>query len=186
MSWVRVHRACAIALVVPLVVWSITGLLFHLKPGWSRAYDQLDVARAPQLELVDTALGPLWRTRDALIDTTGRVRSPLSIDDAKTLALDAISRSRHRTAYGELRGATIVGDAVRVELDGATVEINRTDARISQRGADTDRIDWLYRVHYLQWTGNATIDRALAVLGLALIWLVFVPGIVLFVRRRSR
>jgi len=54
---------------------------------------------------------------------------------------------------------------------------------MSQRGHDTDRIDWLYRIHYLQWTGNKTIDRAFAMFGLALIWAVVIPGLVLFIRR---
>ena len=45
MSWSRVHRWLAVVLVVPLVIWSITGVLFHLKPGWSRAYDMLSAER---------------------------------------------------------------------------------------------------------------------------------------------
>ena len=56
----------------------------------------------------------------------------------------------------------------------------------TQHGADTARIEWLYRIHYLQWTGNRTVDRVLAVLGLALIWAALIPGLVLFVRRVRR
>ena len=194
-------------LVGPLVVWSITGLLFHLKPGWARAYDMLDAERADplphlglasldaqpiqHLEVFGTVLGPLARVTTAktteLYDAaTGRKRSPLSADDARALAIDAISRSPHRADYGEPTGVTLTDDTARVALSGgAIVEVGRGDARLSQRGADTDRIDWLYRIHYLQWTGNKTIDRiVLAVLGLALIWAVLVPGLVLFVRGR--
>src|ERR1041385_3604320 len=107
MSWSRVHRYLALVLVVPLIVWSVTGLLFHLKPGWSRAYDMLDAERplkssqvvplsafaamfpegVQRLELFGTALGPLYRVTTekgtALIDAaTGERRSPLSEADA--------------------------------------------------------------------------------------------------------
>ena len=54
MSWTRVHRWLAIVLVVPLVVWSVSGLLFHLKPGWGRAYDMLDAER-PALSTTSVA-----------------------------------------------------------------------------------------------------------------------------------
>lgn len=204
MSWRGVHRWLAIVLVAPLIVWSITGLLFHLKPGWGRAYDMLDVERSGpplhaeqlgglppfhKLEVFDTALGLIAReTTDAgmqLIDDTGKLRSPLSVADATTLVADAIARSPHHDAYGPLGEASTTADTVRFQTAHAVVEIGRTDARISQRGADTDRIDWLYRIHYLQWTGNTTIDRILAVVGLALIWAVLIPGIVLFVRRTN-
>ncbi len=210
MSWAKAHRWLAILLVVLLAVWSVTGLLFHLKPGWSRAYDMLSPERggplhpgklaAPSvvgddvtsLELIDTALGPLYRVSTAaggaLYDAqTGARRSPLPLADAKALALDAISRSRHASDYGQLETADVRGDSAVIAFSGgATVEVGLSDARMSQRGGDTDRIDWLYRIHYLQWTGNKTIDRAFAIFGLALIWAVVIPGLVLFVRRLRR
>ncbi len=205
MTWAKAHRWLAVLLVVLLAVWSVTGLLFHLKPGWDRAYDMLSAERggplhparlvAPAtagdditgLELIDTALGPLYRVTNAggsfLVDaTTGTRRSPLAEADARTLALDAVSRSKH--PYGGVGSVTMRDDAVVLVFSGgATVEVSRADARMSQRAHDTDRIDWLYRIHYLQWTGNKTIDRAFAVFGLALIWAVVIPGLVLFVRR---
>jgi hypothetical protein len=210
MSWAKVHRWLAIFLVVLLVVWSVTGLLFHLKPGWARAYDMLSAERrgplrpgslvAPSvvgdevtsLALIDTALGPLYRVTSAagpaLYDAkTGARRSPLSLADAKLLAADAISRSAHASDYGEIATAEVRGDTAVLELSGgATVEVGLSDARMSQRGGDTDRIDWLYRIHYLQWTGNQAVDKVLAIGGLALIWAVVIPGLVLFVRRLRR
>lgn len=191
-------------LVIPLVLWSVTGLLFHLKPGWSRAYDLLDPERPAQVhldklvlpdgathvEVFATAIGPLARVTtpagDELYDAdTGTKRSPLPIDAAKALAVDAISRSHHASAYGAATRVTSTATTVVLELaDGPVVEVGRNDGRLSQRGPDTDRIDWLYRIHYLQLTGNKTFDKLLALAGLALIWLVLVPGVVLFVRRR--
>ncbi|MBV8759805.1 MAG: PepSY domain-containing protein [Deltaproteobacteria bacterium] len=207
----RLHRWLAIVLVVPLVVWTVTGLLFHLKPGWSRAYDQLSAERplapplptatsdalaaaaaAPieRLELFGTALGPLYRitTHDKtlLLDTALHARSPLSADDARTLALDAVAHSAHAADYGAPAATDVAPDTVRITFAHAEVDVDRATASISQHGRDTARIDWLYRLHYLSWTGNRTFDRILAVLGLALVWIVMIPGIVLFVRRANR
>jgi hypothetical protein len=202
--WRRIHRWLAIILVIPLVLWSITGLLFHLKPGWSRAYDMLDAERPAELhldklaslppathvEVFATAIGPLARITtskgDELYDAdTGTKRSPLTVEAAQALAVDAIAHSHFASAYGAPIHVTSSETTVTIELaEGPTVEVGRNDARISQRGQDTDRIDWLYRIHYLQWTGNKSLDKVLAVVGLVLIWLVLIPGVVLFVRRR--
>jgi uncharacterized iron-regulated membrane protein len=208
MSWSRVHRWLAVVLVVPLVIWSITGLLFHLKPGWSRAYDMLSIDRpldtlpastpealaaaaggpAQRLELFGTALGPLYRVTTAtgtvLLDAQLHRRSPLSDADARALAADAVAHSAHRDAYGAIGATRVDPGTVHVAFAHATVDLDRATGTVSQRGRDTDRIDWLYRLHYLSWTGNRTLDKLLAIVGLALIWLVMIPGIVLFVRRR--
>ncbi len=209
MSWARVHRWLAVGLAVPLIVWSITGLVFHLKPGWGRAYDLLSIERgevdlsavvAPatlgtgkldRLELVPTVLGPLYRVTTSagteLYDAaTGKPRSPLTADDARALAADAVAHSPHRAGYGDVLGADTADDAITVRFEHAAVTVGRRDAAISQRGGDTDRIDWLYRIHYLQWTGNRVVDRVLALVGLVLIWAAMIPGLVLFVRRLLR
>jgi uncharacterized iron-regulated membrane protein len=213
-SWAAVHRWLAIALVALLVVWSVTGVLFHLKPGWDRAYDQLAVERPGPLKLAaivpsssieaalegaaiarvtlfDSQIGPLYRVSTAagteLVDaTTGKKRSPLTVPEAESLIADAVSRSPHRAAYGSPTATHTDERTVKVDFKDATVTLGRSDARISQHAESTGRIDWLYRIHYLQWTGNKTIDRAFAVLGLALIWAVMIPGILLFVRRFRR
>ena len=178
MSWAAVHRWCAIVLVALLVVWSVSGLLFHLKPGWDRAYDMLSVDRA-KTETLETAIGPLTRSK-------GKLAAPLSVGDAEKLARDALDRSAYRAAYGEVRRVTSDDASVTLECEHARVRIDRGSARVSQRGADTERIDWLYRLHYLQWTGNATLDKVLAFAGLLLIWIVMIPGVVLFMRRIVR
>jgi hypothetical protein len=37
---------------------------------------------------------------------------------------------------------------------------------LQQRGKDTDRIDLLYKIHYLQWTGVKSVDRVVGFVGL--------------------
>lgn len=201
--WPRLHRWAALILVAPLVVWSITGLLFHLKPGWKRAYDMVSIERPladqnvaavqslprfKKLELFGTALGPMYRLDgSSLIDAqTLRPRSPLSIEDAKTLAQDAVAQSSQHAGYGALIDAKSDESTVHVQFESAMVDVDRASGSLYQHGADTARIDWLYRIHYLKWTNIPSVDRVVAVIGLALIWVAMAAGIVLFVRRFRR
>jgi uncharacterized iron-regulated membrane protein len=200
----KIHRWSAIVLVAMLVVWSITGLLFHLKPGWDRAYDQLSVKRdepidvssivpvsslpkSNSIELFSTAIGPMYRVTTnegaSMIDaTTGKPRA-FTPDEVIKLVDDGVSRSRFANRYGA--HLSIANNAVRYAGD-QVVSFDPSTMRLWQEGRDTKRIDWLYRIHYLQWTGNELLDKILAIGGLALIWVVMVPGIVLFVRRLRR
>jgi hypothetical protein len=208
---VRAHRWLGVVLIAPLAIWTVTGLLFGLKPGWRRAYELLAVERpgeaidaatlvvAPgslgrveRLELFSTALGPVYRvTRDgavSLVDgRTGQALSPLDAARARALAEDAVARSPHRAAYGGVSD-TIVGDREVVVrfAGGPEVTVDRDGGRLAQRGRDTARIDWLYRLHYLQWTGVAVVDRALPVVAIVAVWLLSGMGVWLLLRRRLR
>jgi hypothetical protein len=207
--WARLHRWLAVVLVAPLVVWTMTGLLFHLKPGWAAAYEQLTVERAEplalaavvapaslggapsSLELFATTLGPLYRVTDAtgtrLVDARTGAPRIIDADAARALALDAIARSPRRAAYGEVASIDLTADAATVRFTGgATVTVDRATARLARGGDDTDRIDWLYRLHYLQWTGRPTVDRAVAVAGIGLSWAAMIAGLGLLVRRRRQ
>jgi hypothetical protein len=208
MFWPRLHRWLAIILLFPLVAWSGTGLLFHVKPGWARAYDMLSAERPlatagvasietvaatfstpiERVELFGTALGPMYRITThggvELVDAAGaRRRSPLTADDARELAADAVAHSRQRELYGAIGNATVEGNTVHVGFAHATVDVDRASGKLTQRGTDTDRIDWLYRIHYLQWSGNPDVDRVIPVVGLGLIWIVAFAGLVLFFKR---
>ena len=54
-----------------------------------------------------------------------------------------------------------------VTTTGVRVGFDWQRLMLSQEGHDTRRIDRLYRIHYLQWTGVPAIDRPFALLGLA-------------------
>jgi hypothetical protein len=80
---------------------------------------------------------------------------------------------------------TSVDGLVATTETGVRVTLDWNRMTLSQRGVDTDRIDWYYRVHYLQWTGVAAVDRVIGGLGLVLIvtlstlgvWIVLRPSI---------
>jgi len=194
-------------LAAPFLVWTATGLLFHIKPGWAEAYETLSIERrdralpehpappafpgATRLELFDCALGPVYRVHrgreTALFDARdGRALSPLSPDAARDLAVDAVARSPYRAAYGEPGAATPAGDDVVIAFGrGPKIRVDRRSGQLAREAIDTRRIDALYDLHYLRWTGIPAIDRALAVLAIVATWVLTGLGGALFFRRKT-
>ena len=90
------------------------------------------------------------------------------------------SLAANPTRYGEIVAMT--GPVATTDTGvGVTIDWNRLS--LAQRGRDTDRIDGIYKIHYLQWTGVDWLDRILAGLGLALIVLLSLAGGRLFFKR---
>ncbi len=180
--------------------WAATGLVFFLKPGYGAAYAPLTVRRYPleamQIAVPDTAWretrmlrtvlglhllvrdGGGWRQVDP---ETSAPRPRPGADDVRRLVDDAIAADRAR--YGSI--TAVDGDTVRTST-GARITLDWPALTLSQRGRDTDRIDLLYRIHYLQWTGVATLDRILGAVGLAALVLLAAIGVRLaFPARRA-
>jgi hypothetical protein len=176
----RWHRALGLALSLPLFLWALTGLLFHWKPGWSEAYAPLALPARPlagtlaipkdagwlEVRGLATSLGEHWLVRTSAgwqhLDAS---LAPFPEPDEtrlKGLIEEAIAVDPAR--YGHVTGRE---DGEFVTSTGAHVALDWSSLRLSQRGRDTDRIDALYRVHYLQWTGIPAIDRPFALAGLA-------------------
>lgn len=211
----RCHRLIAVLMALPFLLWTATGLLFHVKPGWDSAYEQLSavqpgravapnalrplsaLTRAPVLsaELLPTALGPLYRVkfatgggqREALFDARGGQRiSPLDDERARTLIDDAVGRSAHPAHYAAVeRVQTGIGQLTVHYAGGATVAIGRTGARLRRAGADRERIDALYAVHYMKWTGHPGVDRVLVLFSIVGTWLTTALGLWLLWRGRT-
>jgi hypothetical protein len=106
-------------------------------------------------------------------------RNPPNENEIRTLFADAFSTNPQR--YGEI--ATVNGNTVTTKT-GVEVTLDWNRMSLQQKGRDTDRIDLLYRVHYLQWTGVKSIDRVVGLVGIALVlmlttlgaWLAFKRG----------
>ena len=84
-----------------------------------------------------------------------------SNDELKLLLEDAFTTNPER--YG--RVVSVSGGSA-ITTTGVNVKLDWTRMSLQQRGSDTDRIDVLYRIHYLQWTGIRTVDRILGMAGL--------------------
>ena len=177
------HRVIGLLMLAPVTGWAITGAVFFLKPGYKGAYDMLSVKTYPldasislrpdpswlEARFLKTALGEhlLARTPDGWIHLDPRSLQPRPqppADEIRTLVSDALSANQAR--YGQI---TVIEDEKITTDTGVRIEMDWTRLALSQRGKDTDRIDTLYKIHYLQWTGVKTVDNVLGALGIILV-----------------
>jgi hypothetical protein len=191
------HRVIGVILLLPFLGWAITGFIFFLKPGYVGAYEilspktyPLDQAAliSPKSEWLEyryfrTVLGDhlLARTDKGwlhLNPTNGRPRSGPTQSEIELLLKDAFAANPLR--YGDI--SSISGNTAKTNT-GVEVTIDWDKLSLDQRGKDTDRIDLLYRVHYLQWTGVKSLDKVLGLLGLMLVLVLSSLGAWLAFRR---
>lgn len=181
-------------MLLPLAGWAVTGAVFFLKPGYAGAYDPLKVKTYPfdaniamhtepswtEVRFVKTILGEhlLALTSQGWVHLDPRTlqsRPEPSADDLSTLVTDAFSANAAR--YGRVasieRNNITTDTGIRVELDWGRLAL-------TQSGKDTDRIDTLYKIHYLQWTGVKGVDKVLGALGILLVLALSVLGARLF------
>jgi uncharacterized iron-regulated membrane protein len=191
------HRLIGIILLIPFVSWALTGLVFFIKPGYTGAYEvlapklypltnQLPITQEPnwlEVRYLRTVLGDhlLVRTESAWMNLDPhdkRPRAAATDDDTRNLVQDAISVNPNR--YGHI--VSVNGNTVTTDT-GIVVTIDWNRMSLQQTGKDTKRIDSLYRIHYLQWTGIKSIDRIVALAGITLVLVLTGLGASLAFRR---
>lgn len=179
----RLHKIIGIVLLLPFLGWAITGLIFFMKPGYEGAYEVLSPRTYPLDGAISINPDPSWlefryfrtvlgdhliaRTNKGWLHLNPKDRQPRSApteEEIKQLLADAFSANPQR--YGEI--FSISGDTVRTDT-GIEISIDWNRLSLQQRGKDTDRIDLLYRIHYLQWTGAKRIDKVVGLMGIALV-----------------
>ncbi len=194
----RLHRVIGIVLLLPFFAWAITGLVFFIKPGYAGAYEMLSPKKYPvsthlpisvepgwqEVRYIKTILGDhlLVRTKSgwAYLDPKNNQPRALPTDsELRTLLKDAFQTNTAR--YGDV--ATANGNTV-ITNTGVEVTLDWNRLSLQQKGKDTDRIDLLYKIHYLQWTGVKSVDRVVGLVGISLVlvlsflgaWLAFKKG----------
>jgi hypothetical protein len=194
----RLHRFLGWCLILPFCIWAFTGLVFFIKPGYQAAFSYLTVKTYPigttiqilpqsdwqEIKLLQSVLGMhlLVKQSDGwqqLNPQDFTVRPQPADDEVQLLLQDAISVDPQR--YGVQMLKTKQGY---VTDTGVQIQLNWASLSLSQQGKDTELINNLYKAHYLQWTGNKSLDQVLGVLGLLLLLLTTVLGIRLLIRRR--
>lgn len=129
----RTHRILGPVLALPLVLWMVTGLLFHVKHRYAEAYEPIAVPPGGSVDWTTAGLAPAEVLSRGLADAplhlaphpSGRLAyfgasrgNPIAIDAASALpiapatpqqarlwAAAAIASSAHALRYGELRDA---------------------------------------------------------------------------------
>lgn len=191
------HKVIGVLLLLPLVGWAVTGFVFFLKPGYAGAYEILSPKTYPLDGAASVNPDPRWleyrhfRTvlgEHLLIRTdkgwlhlnpaNGQPRSGPTPTEVELLLKDAFTANPVR--YGEI--SDISGHTAKTNT-GVEIAVDWNKMSLQQRGRDTDRIDLLYRVHYLQWTGVKSVDKALGLIGLTLVMVLSVLGAWLAIRR---
>jgi hypothetical protein len=191
------HRVIGLVMLLPLTGWAITGAMFFFKPGYADAYEPLKLKTYPlepkfelhgnsswlEVRLVKTILGEhlLARTSNGWLHLDPRSFEPKpepSTDEVRALVTDAVSANPAR--YGRISG--VEGNTITTDT-GVRIELDWTRLAFTQRGKDTDRIDLLYKIHYLQWTGVNRLDKVLGALGIILVLVLSGLGARLFFSR---
>jgi len=191
------HRVIGIILLIPFVCWALTGLVFFIKPGYAGAYEvltpklyplnnQLHVSEEPnwlEVRYLRTILGDhlLVRTESGWMNLNPNDKRPwraATEEETRKLVQDAISVNPNR--YGHV--VLVNGDTVTTDT-GVAITIDWNRMSLQQTGKDTKRIDSLYRIHYLQWTGVKSIDRIVGFVGITLVLVLTGLGACLAFRR---
>lgn len=195
----RLHRLVGLVMLLPFAGWAVTGAIFFIKPGYGGAYEALAVKTYPLATAVTLPSNPAWLEARYLKTVLGehllvRTSSGWEHLDPKTLeerpapneaelrALLADAFTANPARYGHIARV----DGLSASSDtGVQVTLSWTRLALAQRGPDTDRIDVLYKIHYLQWTGHPAVDKVLGAVGLVLILTLSGLGVWLIVRPRG-
>lgn len=192
-----VHKVIGIIMLLPFFGWAITGFIFFIKPGYAAAYESLMPRTYPLEDSVMIVPGAGWkefryfrtivgdhlivRTDSAWVHLdphTMKMRSKPGEAEISQLLNDAFTANPQR--YGEI---VKISDRTIITSTDVEVQLDWNRVSLYQKGKDTDRIDWFYKIHYLQWTGIKSVDKVLGVVGLVLVMVLAALGAWLVVKR---
>lgn len=193
----KLHKIIGLILVLPMLGWTITGVVFFIKPGYQAAYEQLAVKTYvlddslvikpkhhwQEVKLVKTILGVhlLVKSHNKTEHLDAVSLNPKVLPSEvqfKQLLTDAFTGNNIR--YGEIE--SIKGLSAKTNT-GIEVKLDWNNLKLSQKGQDTHLINLLYKVHYLQWTPHKALNQVLGVFGLILLMLLTALGIKLYIKQ---
>lgn len=195
----KLHKLIGLILVLPMLGWTFTGLIFFIKPGYQEAYEQLTVKRYPltqaitftpknnwqEVSIVKTVLGNHLlvqaNNKSEHLDFTSLLTMPEPTKlEFEALLNDAFASNKAR--YGEI--VSTKGLTAKTST-GVEVKLNWKNLKLSQHGQDTKLINLLYQVHYLQWTPFKELNQALGILGLLLLVSLTALGVRMYLKQRA-
>lgn len=195
----KLHQYLGLFMLAPFVAWAITGAFFFIKPGYKAAYESLPITQYALPSLPAITPESSWREVRWLKSVLGLhllVKSdsqwgqlnPNSLepevtpseDDIRILVNDAI---KNKPRYGTIAS---INDMSVVTSTNIRISVNWSNMSLYQTGDDTDFINRMYKIHYLQWTGIDMLDRVLGIVGLVLVLVLAALGLSLLLKRRKR
>jgi hypothetical protein len=196
----KIHQYLGLLMLLPFIAWAVTGVFFFIKPGYQAAYESLPVKTYALGELPSITGQSGWSElrwmRSILgahllvkINDKWQQINPETLQPAlqpteqqmRLLINDAIKINPQR--YGDIQ--TLKGLNITTDTQ-ISISVNWPQMRIHQSGADTDLINQMYKIHYLQWTGIKTIDKVLGILGLGIVVMLAMLGLIMTIRQRAR
>lgn len=194
----RLHKVLGLLMLLPILGWVVTGVLFFIKPGYQAAFAPLTVKTYPldaelriqpandwqELTLLHTVLGHhlLVKQQDKRLHLDAISLQPFTatLEQTTLLVNEAIAENPER--YGRLaewdgsQGLTSTGVVINLDWQQLTLR---------QLGPDTQRINSWYKIHYLQWTPFKAVNDVLGIIGLGLLLLLSLCGGWLYWQRRQ-
>lgn len=187
----RMHKIVGIMLILPMLGWTCTGLVFLTKPGYKDAYEQLTVKAYPLEKSFIIPASTSWQEATLirsilgyhlLVNDEGNMLNlnPITFQKSEipshsqltSLLKDAFSNNKQR--YGEIVSIT---DEVAKTSTGIEVRLNWNTLTLRQKGKNTKLISTLYKIHYLQWSPFKSFNLILGIVGLLLLITIIVSGI---------
>ena len=195
----KIHKIVGLILILPMLGWTLTGLIFFIKPGYNGAYEQLAFKTYPLEKSFSIPASKTWKEVRLIKSILGYhllVKSgdktehldPLSLlpkampteSQYKYLLQDALSGNKER--YGEV--VNINGDIASTSSD-IEIKLNWNNFSLYQKGQDTKLINLLYKIHYLQWTPFKAFNQVVGIVGLLLLITLTLFGIKLYISNRK-
>ncbi len=196
----RIHRIIGLLLVLPVIAWTFTGIIFFIKPGYKGAYDQLAVKTYPleksfvikeskdwtEVKLLRTILGYHLLVKTAkgfehLDPITFQAKKVPVGSELSSLFNDSFSNKSER--YGHV----ISSDNFKVVTSkGIEVSLNWERLTFRQQGEDTKLINTLYKIHYLQWTPYKGVNQYMGIIGLMLLMTLTIFGLKIYISGRHK
>jgi hypothetical protein len=196
----RIHRIIGLLLVLPVIGWTITGIIFFIKPGYQAAYDQLVVKTYPlkksfvipeskewkEVRLLRTILGYhlLVKTDKGfqhLDPISFNAKEPPTDLALTSLLNDSFLNKPER--YGHVDSSDnykfFTSTGIEVSLDWERLTLR-------QKGDDTELINTLYKIHYLQWTPYKGINQYMGIIGLMLLITLTLFGLKIYISGRQK
>ncbi|MFT5579999.1 MAG: hypothetical protein ACI9WS_002759 [Paraglaciecola psychrophila] len=199
MNTKRIHQLLGIAMLLPLLLWSLTGIVFLIKPGYEGAYQKIgpkfyDIDTAfsivpakgwSEMRLVKTVLGyhlivnvdGTWQH----LDPNTQQQKPLpQIAELRLLLSDAMALDSER--YGLI---TDIIDNTAYTNTGIELSLDWSNLTLRQQGTDTQLIRLMYKIHYIEWFGVPSVDKTIGAFAIALLLILSTLGLTLYLRGKK-